>query len=99
MANSVVTNPIVFDTFNTDVTLSSTPIHVRAITFKSAAAGDVFVLEDRSGNKVVVLGQNINGGTVTLEFPEGFWFSQGLYFDQDDTNSGLGSGDWVLIYQ
>ena len=95
MANSVVTNPIVLDTFNADVVISTVPIEVRAITFKSAAAADVFALEDANGVKVVVLAQTINGGCMILPGPLRF---NSLYFDNDDTNSGLGSGDYVMIY-
>lgn len=97
MANSTVTNPIVLDTFTADVTISDKPISVKAITFKSAAAGDVFALEDAAGVKVVVLGQTVNGGSMILAPASPMRFNS-LYFDNDDTNSGLSAGDYILIY-
>jgi hypothetical protein len=97
MANNTATNPIVIDTFSTDVTISAVPIEVKAITFYSAAAGDVFALEDKNGTKVLVIGQTVNGGSMILSPGSPLRFNS-LYFDADDTNSGLGSGDYVLIY-
>lgn len=98
MANSLTTNPIYIDTFSADVTISATPIKVTKVVFFSAAAGDTFCLEDSKGNYVEHLIQETNARRVVEDFGKGFWFMNGLYFDADDVNSGLGAGDKVWIY-
>ena len=107
-ANSYKTNPVIIEVFTGDLDLSNlingTPhssVHVSKVVFHSAAAGDVFALQDKEGTtaKVVfTIGQNVNGGTTTVDFGEkGFIFPE-LYFDTSEVNSGLGAGDRVTIY-
>ena len=100
-ANSLTTNPIILEIFNADVTISATPITVKAITFHSAAAADVFALQDGlliTSHVVVGLAQTVNGGSMILDFGEnGFTFDK-LYFDTSEVNSGLGANDRVCIY-
>ena len=98
MANSTVRNPIYIDTFNADFTISTSPITVKKIRMKTAADGDIFVLEDKHGNHVVWLVTEANGDPVEVDFPAGCTFD-GLRFDADDGNSGLGTNDLVWIYK
>lgn len=93
-------NPIVLFNFTGDITISTGSIKVKTIAFHSATAGDVFALEDKNGVKVVTMGQKYAAGTTIVNYKGGgMQFDKGLYFDADDTNSGLGAGDYVLIYQ
>lgn len=99
MSNETSKNPIILDTFSSDFTLRSLkPIRVRKIRMKTAAANDIFVLEDRSENKVVWLQTEIAGQPVEIDFADDGFIFDGLQFDADDGQSGLGSGDLVWIY-
>lgn len=103
MSNKLTLNPIVIDTFDATVTLRERgvgPLTVKKIVFKSAAAGDTFALEDKDGNPIAIIGQNDASLVETLDFGDrGFAFGNGVVFDHDDgLQSGLGSGDYVLIY-
>jgi len=102
MSNNLKLNPILLDTFSATATLRDKgvgPLTVTKIVFKSAAIGDTFALEDEDGNQIVIIGQD-EKLTSTLDFgPAGFAFLNGIVFDHDDAvQSGLGSGDFVLIY-
>ena len=100
-ANSTATNPIIIEIFDADITISATPITVKAITFHSAAAADVFALQDGlliTSHVMVGLAQTVNGGSMILDFgPNGFTFPS-LYFDTSEVNSGLSANDRVVIY-
>lgn len=96
MANSIVRNPMFIDTWDADVTLSTTPIKIKKIRLLSAAAGDLLYLEDKSGNQVALLIQETNGRVVELDFGNGQRFN-GLQIDVSDC-TGLGSGDKAWIY-
>ena len=100
--NTLKGNPITIEVFSAALTISTTPITVKAITFQSAAAGDDFALqtkgpEDNDGQIVVHMAQTVNGGMEVLDFHDGFTFDS-LYFDHDVINAGLGAGDRVQIY-
>jgi len=100
-ANSTNKNPIIIEVFDADIEISRSPITVKAILFQSAAAGDVFALQDGiiiTSQVVVTLAQNISGGSVYQYFgPDGHTFDK-LYFDTSEVQSGLSAGDRVIIY-
>ena len=97
MANSVVRNPILLDTFTSDVVISAETIHVKKVVLKSAADGDILVLEDKNGNQVLWLTQTGAADTVEIDFGDrGFPF-HGLQIDVSDC-TGLGASDLVWIY-
>lgn len=83
MANSLVTNPIFIDTFSADVTISSTPIRVKAISFWSTAADDKLVLEDVKGVTSVYIQLATAKDTKILSFGDGMIFN-GLVLDVSD---------------
>jgi len=108
-ANTYKTNPVIIEVFNADIDLSNeimgkagTPLKIRMIDFHSAAAGDVFALQEdlgTTGTVVVQMAMNVNGGNTSKYFgPLGHTFQKGLVFDTSEVNSGLGAGDRVLIY-
>ncbi|MCK5607337.1 hypothetical protein KAR91_35970 [Candidatus Pacearchaeota archaeon] len=102
MSNNLNTNPIVLDTFSATVTLRKRSVGgltIKKIVFRSADGGDVFALEDESGNQIVLMKQKV-ALTSELDFgPRGQSFSEGVVFDHDDAlQAGLGSGDYVFIY-
>lgn len=95
MANVIDKNPIVLDTFNANAVIKSTQIRIQKIVLIGAAT-DVACLEDADGNKIAIL--KSLGGMSEIDFGyKGRLFS-GLSFDTDDVNSGLGSGDYILVY-
>ncbi len=107
-ANSY-SNPIIIEIFNGDLDISElalgktrAPIHVRLITFYSAAAADVFALQNKlgvTGEVQVCLAQTVNGGMVQVDFgPGGFIFQDGLVFDNDQVQNGLSANDRAVIY-
>lgn len=109
-ANQYKKNPVIIEVFNADINLAEEitgnakgSVTIKLITFVSAAAGDDFVLTEppagEDGIVVVHLAQNISGGMVTKDFgPDGQIFSNGLFFDADQLNAGLGAADRVCIY-
>ena len=97
MANSLVRNPILLDTFSADVTISARDIRVKKIVLKSAADGDICVLEDISGNQVVWLTQTGNADTVEVDFGDCGFIFPGLVMDVSDC-TGLGANDLLWIY-
>ena len=100
-ANTTDKNPIIIEVFNADITISATPITVKMITFHSAAAGDVFALQDGlviTSNVVATLAQNVNGGSVSQYFGEEGHTFEKLYFDTSEVQSGLSAGDRATIY-
>jgi len=97
MSNSLVRNPILLDTFTSDIVISTDPITVKKVRFKSAADGDILVFEDKNGNQVLWLTQTGAGDVVSVDFGvKGFRFD-GLKIDVSDC-TGIGSGDLVWIY-
>lgn len=83
MANNLNTNPIIIDTFTSDVTIFSTICHPKLITFNTDTAGNRLVLEDVAGNHVVDILMSANNTTYDLWLPEG-WQSNGLVLDISD---------------
>ena len=97
MANSVARNPIYLDTFSADVTISSNPITVKKIVTFSAAAGDLFYLEDKSGNQVALIVTKTNVHETTQYFGDNGFKFDGLQMDVSDC-TGYGANDKVWIY-
>lgn len=98
MSNSISRNPIFLDQMESDATISTVPIKVYKIRIKTAADGDIFVLEDGKGNHVVWMQTLGNGDPVEINFPNGQIFD-GLFFDEDDGNSSLNNNtDLCWIY-
>ena len=97
MANDVASNPITIDTWSADITISESPVTVKKIVFKSAADGDIMVLENKHGTQVAWLTQTGAADTVELDFGEGFKFTEGLQIDVSDC-TGIGSSDLLWIY-
>ena len=98
MSNSLVRNPVFLDQMAGDISISTGSITVYKIRIKTAADGDIFVLEDRNGNHVVWMQTAGNGDPIEINFPEGFTFD-GLQLDADDGNSGLDNDtDFCWIY-
>jgi hypothetical protein len=100
-ANTTKKNPIIIEVFNADIVISATPITVKAISFQSAAAGDVFALQDGilvTSEVVFTIAQNVNGGSVSQYFGEKGYTFPCLYFDASEVQSGLSAGDRATIY-
>uniref|UniRef100_A0A6H1ZMY4 Uncharacterized protein n=1 Tax=viral metagenome TaxID=1070528 RepID=A0A6H1ZMY4_9ZZZZ len=95
MANVIDKDPIVLDTFTANVTIKSTQIRIRKIVLIGAAT-DVACLEDADGNHIAIL--KSLGAISELDFGKSGKLFSGLIFDYGDINSGLGSGDYILIY-
>jgi hypothetical protein len=95
MANVIDKNPIVLDTFNADAVIKSTQIRIQKVVLIGAAT-DVACLEDADGNHIAVL--KSLGATTEIDFGRKGKLFSGLSFDTDDINSGLGSGDYILVY-
>jgi hypothetical protein len=95
MANVVDKDPIVLDTFTADVSIKTTQIRIRKIVFVGAST-DVACLEDAGGNHIAIL--KSLGANVEIDFGKSGKLFSGLSFDYDDINTGLGSGDYILIY-
>ena len=55
MANKLSKNPIVLDTFGSDVVVSTTPLTLNGIEFYSGTATDKFCLTDKDGDIAVKL--------------------------------------------
>lgn len=100
MANLTQTNPIIIDTWSADVELAvkDVPVTIKKIRLFSAAAGDVFVLENAIGTQTVKLVQETNGRIVEINFGDtGFKFTGGVTIDVSDC-TGLGASDVCWIY-
>ena len=107
-ANSLLTNPIVLEVFNADVTVSATPVIVKTITVTAATAGDRFYLKTKAASEaasggtiprvVVDMGIAVAKETEILDFGDGGFEFESLYFDTSDPTHGLAAGDRVLIY-
>lgn len=95
MANVVDKNPIVLDTFNANVVIKATQVRIQKIVLIGAAT-DIACLEDADGNHIAVL--KSLGATTEIDFGYRGKLFSGLSFDTDDVNSGLGSGDYILVY-
>lgn len=99
MANNLVSNPIVLDTFNADVDLGN--LIVSSVILQSAVIGEDAVFHDNRGVVNLHIAQNagdIGGnGYTTKKFKTPFHFRSGLKFDASDSN-GLDSEDRILIY-
>lgn len=98
MSNKLDTNPIILDTFSAHVTIrpAGRPINVTKVELISAADNDVLTLEDGKDNPIIVIHQN-----AQLQAEKNFipaLFCNGLVFDFDEGQTGLGSGDIVKIY-
>ena len=97
MANVLTSNPMLIDTWSADFEISSTPIRVKKIRLLSAADGDVLVLENKLGEKVVYLVQEGASDVVEVDFGDtGFLFNS-LQCDVSDC-TGIGANDLMWIY-
>lgn len=96
MANSTTTNPIVIDTFNADVTISTTPITVSSIVFWSTNADDKLVMEDVKGVTNVWLQIATAKSTLPWTPAKPFTFTNGLVLDVSDGTYNTASR--CLIY-
>jgi hypothetical protein len=81
MANSLTTNPIVIDTVAADVTLSSQPLNIKAITFYSTDAADGIVLADVNDVPIAQAFCNGTNETVHLHWDGGFRTGAGAKVD------------------
>jgi len=97
MANRLKTNPRYIDTWSADVTISDDPVIVKKIRLLSAAAGDLFYLEDRTGNQVVLVVTETNAHVVDCDFGDKGQSFSGLQIDVSDC-TGLGANDKAWIY-
>ena len=102
MTNRLKSNPIYFDGFNADATLSETNLCVKKIRVLSAGDGDIFKLEDNDGNVVFDIVNTGAADTVECDFgDEGFIFSNGVLIDVSDC-TGMATTDgsdavWVYL--
>lgn len=87
MANRLTTNPIYFETFNTDTTISTEPLVIAKIRWKGAADGDVLQLEDGRGNVILEDIAVANGDWRDIDFAGGQRFTEGLQVDEDQCTS------------
>jgi len=95
MANQTSGNPVVIDTFGSDVTISSNKVQVTSIVMEGATAGDTATFLDRDGNEVLRLSNSIGSASVVWSPAEAFRFN-GLTFD--DSASSLAANDFVFIF-
>lgn len=95
MANSLTTNPIVIDTFSSDVTISSVPIKVKKMIFWSTAADDKLVLEDNNAVPVVYYQLATAKDTRPIDFGEGQHFNSLIL---DVSNGTYTTASRLLIY-
>jgi len=84
MANSLITNPIILDTFSADVTISATPITVSSIVFWSTNADDKLVMEDIKGVQNVWIQLATAKDTKFWTPAVPFTFGNGLVLDVSD---------------
>ena len=96
MANRTSSNPVVLDTFTSDVVISTGRTRVRKIVLASAAAGDVLEFINNAGQPQLRMVQTLSPGWEETDL-DGFTFDGGLIFDQS-ASTGLGAGDLVFIY-
>lgn len=97
MANNTATNPIVIDTWTSDITITAYTCMVKKIVLLSADANDILYLENAAGDQVCNIVQKHAGGTTEIDFGQKGQVFQGLQIDVSDC-TGLGSGDKVWIY-
>lgn len=97
MANNLVSNPIVIDTFGSDINIGK--VTVSSISLVSAAAGDdaIFIDENGAGVVNVHIAQNVSGGFSDWMPSVPFHFRNGLIYDESASN-GIAAGDRILIY-
>lgn len=98
MVNSVTSNPIVIDTFGSDVTISTTAVKVKSIVMEGASAGDTatFIVGNGGSREVLRLSNTVASASIPWAPSGGFTFQDGLIFD--DSASDLASGDFIFIY-
>lgn len=78
------------------------PLHISKIIFLSAAANDIFKLEDNEGNVIAhVVNNNGNADTTTLDFDPPLACRNGVYIDGSDC-TGLAAQDgtdavWIYL--
>jgi len=105
MANRTSGNILYVDQFDADVTLAEEgkPFIIKKIVLVSAAAGDIFRLEDVSGDRLLHITNNGGNASHTeIDFgDEGFSFgNKGVIIDVSDC-TGLAATDGtdaVFIY-
>lgn len=99
MSNNVNVNPVVIDTFGSDVVISSTPVTVSSIVMEGASAGDTatFIVDPSHGTtEVLRLSNAASGATAPWKPAIPFTFQNGLVFD--DSASSLATGDYIYIF-
>jgi hypothetical protein len=106
-ANSLVTNPIVLEVFNANVTVSDSPITVKKVVFLAAGIADRFALQSNQATDatteprprvVIDMQMSTNTGMEVLDFGDSGFTFPNLYFDTDSINNSLAAGDRILIY-
>jgi hypothetical protein len=101
MANSYKGNPIVLDTFSSDVDialqafkLSKAPVKIKKVVFHDPTANDIVVFKDFAGNEVVAISADVTNENVDQYFGKCFT-CQGLKLVATDQTVTTGK---VLIY-
>lgn len=100
MANDINSNPIVLDTWGSDITIKSKgdPLCIKKIRLLSAADGDIFCFERQDGTQIFNMVQTGAGDVVEVDFGvSGQLFTDGVQVDVSDC-TGLGASDIVWIY-
>lgn len=102
MANSTTTNPIVLDTFSSDIIVTSSSSRIVTVVLKSLTGEDHFTLEDPNGINVidlVVPGTDDTDDANTVVLPFGFpGFFCGRPLTCDVSDGTYNSGTVAYIY-
>lgn len=96
MGNNTNTNPIVIDTFGSDVTIGTGTVVVKSIVMEGASAGDTATFIDKDNVEVLRLSNAAGGGSQVWSPAKPFAFQRGLIFDDDA--SSLTTNDFIFIY-
>lgn len=96
MANSTNTNPIVIDTFSSDIELYNIGVKVKSIIFTSPNVDDTLTLEDLNGVECYRAKVKSADETILWNPSGGHWFSRGLRLDVSDGTYGAGAK--LLLY-
>lgn len=83
MSNNLSCNPVIIDTFHSDVTIFDGPGVIRSVVFQGTTTGDRLVLEDKFGNWKVNLLSASNSGCVVFT-PTNPIHTYGLIMDVSD---------------
>lgn len=101
MANSLSTNPIVLDTFTSDVIVFNNFGVITLIVLRADNVGDDAVFTDNNGVQAIHIAHNNSNGMTVWSPKSPVFFVNGLKFDSG-LSSGLGAGfgesDLLFIY-